>query len=66
MTIKFSLIDNDFVVRAKTDLDLKDKEGQFRKFFRDIGDELVTGETAHLKIEGPGNEFYTLEVSKLD
>ena len=66
MTIKLSLVDNDFVVRAKTDLDLRDKEDQFRKFFKDIGDELVTGETAYLEIEGPETGSIKLEVSKFN
>ncbi len=64
MTIKLSLIDNDFVVRANTSLDLEDKEEKFRKFFRDIGDELVTGKVAYLEIEGPETGTLTLEVSK--
>ena len=38
MTIKFSLIDNDYKVRANTNLDLNEKEELCRKFFRDVGD----------------------------
>jgi hypothetical protein len=66
MTIKLSLIDNDFVVRAETALDLKGKEDLFKKFFSDIGDELVTGKTACLEIEGLETESLTLEVSRRD
>ena len=66
MTIKLSLIDHDFVVQAKTDLDLEGKEDLFRKFFREIDEELVTGKTAYLEIEGPENQSYTFEVSKFE
>ena len=66
MTIKLSLIDNDFVVQANTSLDLKDKEDPVRKFFRDMGEELVTGKVAYLEIEGPESETLTLEVSKFN
>ena len=66
MTVKISLVDNDFVVRAKTDLDLEDKDDIFGRFFRDVGEELATGKTAYLEIEGTKTGPLTLEVSKFE
>ena len=53
-------------MRANTNLDLNEKEELCRKFFKDVGDELVTGKIAYLEIEGPGSESITLEVSRFD
>ena len=64
MTIKLSLIDNDYVIQTNTNLELKDKEEQLKKFFSDISDELITGKVAFLEIDSPGSEILTLEVSK--
>ena len=51
--IKLSLIDNDFAVHAKTDLNVKDHaKDPFAKFLLGIEEELVTGKTAYLEIEG--------------
>ena len=64
MTIKLSLIDNDFVIQANTNLDLEGKEEEFGRFFRDIGEELATGNVACLEIEGPESETLRFEISK--
>ena len=66
MSIKLSLIDNDSVVQAKTVLYLDSKENLFSSFFRDIGEELVTGKIAYLEIEDPKTGSLTLEISKFD
>ena len=66
MTFKISLVDNDYVVRAKTDLELNGKDEDFGRFFKDISDELVTGKTAYLEIEGSESGPLTLEVSKFE
>ncbi len=51
--LKFSLVDNDFAINAETNLELNDKGDQsFERFLRSIEEELVTGETAYLEIEG--------------
>lgn len=51
MKMKISLIDNDYVVRAKTDLAHNGSEGPFREFVQQIKEELVTGQTAYLEID---------------
>jgi hypothetical protein len=50
MNMKIALIDNDFVVRAKTDLDLIGQENPFKKFLQQIKEELLPGQTAYLEI----------------
>lgn len=66
MTLKISLIDNDYAVCANTDLDLHGNEIPFQKFLQEIREELVTGKTAYLKIEGYEPGPITLEVSKFE
>ena len=41
MNLKIALIDNDHVVRAKTDLSEKGQDDLFRRFLRQIKEELV-------------------------
>ncbi len=53
MTLKISLVDNDYVVRAKTDLLMNGEYEKFIQFLKEIDEELITGKTAHLEIEGP-------------
>lgn len=51
--IKLSLIDNDYAVQASGDLDLSEKLNVvFTKFIERLREELVTGQTATLEIEG--------------
>ena len=66
MSIKLSLIDNDSVAQAKTVPDLDSKENLFSSFFRDVGEEPVTGKIPYLEIEDPKTGSLTLEVSKFD
>lgn len=62
--LKFSLIDNDFTVNAKTNLSIKDDaDFEFAKFFRRIEEELVTGETGYLEIEGLHSNPVTFTIS---
>lgn len=61
-SIKIELVDNDHVVRAKTDLALNGIDDSLGKFVRQIKEELVTGETAFLEIEGSDMEPVTLEI----
>ncbi len=52
MNIKISLIDNDYVVQAKTDLIQNRRDDTFRNFIEQVEEELVTGKdsrTIHLK-----------------
>jgi hypothetical protein len=61
-SIKLELVDNDHVVRAKTDLGFNGIDDSLGKFVRKIKEELVAGETAFLEIEGSGVEPVTLEI----
>jgi succinate dehydrogenase flavin-adding protein (antitoxin of CptAB toxin-antitoxin module) len=65
MTLKISLVDNDYVIRAKTDLLLNEEYDKFIEFLNEIDEELITGKTAHLEIEGPDKSTITFEISKL-
>jgi len=64
--IKIELVDNDHVVRAKTDFGLNGNDESFVKFVRRIKEELVTGETAFLEIEGSGMDHITFEISRFE
>ena len=66
MNMKISLFDNDYVVRTKTDLNGKAKNDNLNKFFREIEEELVTGKTAYLEIEGLKKGPVTFEISKFE
>ena len=64
MNLRLSLVDNDYVVRAKTDLTLNGNDIKFGKFFEEIKEELATGKTAQLEIEGSEMDPITFEISK--
>lgn len=53
--IKMSLIDNDYVTQAKTDINAI-KNRDLISFFNRLKEELVIGETEVLTIEGLQNE----------
>jgi hypothetical protein len=61
MNFRLSLVDNDYVVRAKTDLTLEGEEAKFGKFLRTLNEELVAGNTAFLEIEGSRFEISKAE-----
>jgi hypothetical protein len=62
--IKVSLVDNDYVVRVKTDLSDNDKDNTLIKFIQHINEEFVPGETAYLEIEGFEENPITFEISR--
>ena len=64
--IKISLVDNDYVVHAKTDIEVNGHNDPVKKFLRQIREELIPGQTAHLEIEGPEKEMSTYEISVVD
>ena len=64
MNMKIALIDNDFVVRAKTDLALSGQENPFRKFLQQIKEELLPGQTAYLEIQDSKTDSITFEISQ--
>ncbi len=61
-----ALIDNDHVVRAKTDLSEKGQDDLFRRFLRQIKEELVPGQTAYLEIEDSTTDTITFEISQFE
>ena len=64
MNIKMSLIDNDYVVRAKTDLASNGQSDPFRRFLEQIKEELLPGQTAYLEIEDVNKDSITFEISQ--
>jgi hypothetical protein len=51
--VKLSLINNDQSIQAMADLDFNEKEDKnFARFIEHLKDELATGQTAMLEIEG--------------
>ncbi len=53
--VKISLIDNDFNVQAAADIDFHDNQDRkFAEFLKELSDQLVTGESAEVEIEGLG------------
>ena len=64
MNMKISLIDNDYVVQAKMDLVQNGPADLFRKFVKQIKEELVTGQTAYLEIEDARKDPITFEITQ--
>jgi len=62
-SLKISFVDNDFATQAKTDLDVDNKQKQvLLDFFEQVEEELVTGQTARLEIEGLKGDLYTFTI----
>ena len=62
--LKISLIDNDSVVNAETSLKIQSKAGcAFTKFFSEVEEELVTGKSAYLEVDGLGKGPVTFCIS---
>ena len=66
MNMKIALIDNDYLIRAKTDLDTNGKDEPFRKFLQQIKEELFPGQRAYLEIKDAETGSMTFEISLLD
>ncbi|MBW2405934.1 MAG: hypothetical protein JRF17_01075, partial [Deltaproteobacteria bacterium] len=64
--LTIALIDNDYVVRAKTDLSENGQDDSFRRFLRQIKEELVPGQTAYLEIEDSTTDPITFEISQFE
>ena len=61
MSIKLKLIDNDYAVCADTDIKLEGGETTFKKFLKQINEELVIGNTACLEIDNTRFEISKAE-----
>ena len=59
-TFKLSLINSDQAIQARTDLD----DTQFSSFIKRVKEELVTGETATLEIEGYEKSSLRFEITQ--
>jgi hypothetical protein len=66
MNMKISLIDNDYVVRARTDLAQSGSDDSFRRFIKQIKEELVTGQTAYLEIEDDHVDSVTFTITQAE
>jgi hypothetical protein len=63
--VKLSLIDMDQAVQAVADLNINDKEDKnFSKFVEQLKEELVTGQTAFLEIEGLLNKPVVISLAE--
>ena len=61
--VRISLIDNDFVLRAKAELPENEELAALIKLLQCFDEEFVPGEEAHLEIEGLKEYPITLEIS---
>ena len=64
--IKMELVDSDYVVRAKMDLAWMANKDDLGTFLREVDEELLTGKTAHLEIEGLNKDSVKFEISKVE
>ena len=65
--IRMSLIDNDFVIQAKTDIDIDSIQNrELMEFFNRLKEELVIGETEFLTIEGLQKEPVNFRISETE
>ena len=63
-SIKIQLVDNNYVVRAKTEFALNGVDDLIEKFVRQINEELIVGETAFLEIERSDMKTVNLEICR--
>ena len=64
MNFKISLIDNDYAVRAETDVTLNGQDNPFSAFLKQVKEELLPGQTAYLEIENSDSDPVTFEISQ--
>ena len=62
--VKIRLVDKDYIVKAKTEIGPNSNDGFLAKFFQQINEELIIGETASLEIEEHGIKSCTLEICR--
>lgn len=61
--IKMSFIDNDYAVRASADVAEENEKAGLSTFLEQIREELMTGDTAFLEIEGVNGRSVTLSIA---
>ncbi|HMA84679.1 MAG TPA: hypothetical protein VKN73_03175 [Desulfosalsimonadaceae bacterium] len=62
--IKMSFIDNDYAVKASTDVATEGEKPGLSSFLEQIHEELVTGGTAFLEIEGLNGKSMTFSIAE--
>lgn len=62
--IKMSFIDNDYAVKASTDVAAEGGKTGLSSFLELIREELVTGDTAYLEIEGLNGRSITFSIAE--
>jgi len=60
--IKMSFIDTDYALRASTDVEMEASGGGFSDFIEQIREEMATGGSAFLEIEGANGKSMTLSI----
>ena len=66
MKVKIEFVDNDQVVRARTDVILRGTDDPVYQFLQQLKEELLPGDTACLEIEGLDSDSLTFEISHLE
>ena len=64
--ITISLVDNDYKLHARTNIPPNGNDDPIRDFLNRMKDELTTGQTAHLEIEGLDSKISTFEISLME
>ncbi|MDZ7833819.1 MAG: hypothetical protein U5L07_18920 [Desulfobacterales bacterium] len=62
--IKMSFIDNDYAIKASADVAAEDGKTGLSSFLELIREELVTGDTAYLEIEGLNGKSITFSIAE--
>lgn len=64
--VKISLVDSDFVVRAKADLVEPENKSGIMDLIRHLGEDFIQGEDAYLEIDGFGNSRNKYIISRVE
>lgn len=62
--IKMSFIDNDYAVRASADVDAAGNEAGLSRLLQELQEDLATGDTAYLEIEGADGKSMRLSIAQ--
>ena len=64
---KIALVDDDYVVRAKVDyVQNAGEDDPLTKFIKEVEEELIPGQRAHLEIKGFDIDPITFEISRFE
>lgn len=65
-TIKISLVDNDFVVHAKTELSERNTRDNIIGLIRHLDEDFIQGEAAYLEVDGLRNKRTRFVISRVE